>query len=927
MRKKIIKICLLLLIVVATIPIKSVQASGEMMPTAYNNLNISLKSKSKLVAIDSGYMRVFYDGNKICIEYYDDNFNIKSKKSIAMELSIWGGFFAGENAYYIVEGQNNKGENDNAEVIRVIKYDTNWNKLGTAKITSNPSLFGGEVRYPFDNGCVEMSEHNGTLYIVTGHEGYVDSSVGQGHQGFLMIKVDQTSMTGKIVKSDLWHSFAQYIESKESDLYVLEQSEGSRCTKLSKYSEDSLNGKSISVLDYGGSRTSAWAVACYASVDDMALSSNNILCLGTSIDQSKYDSVSSDMAHNIYLTITPMDNFSEDSTEVKWLTNYNGDGKCFLGTKITKVNDNRFMISWEEFNESQTANTDDTLSGSILHYVFVDGSGNKISEEYTVAASISDCHPVLKDSKIVFYASNDNMVNFYIIDAYNGNFSKKLYRVAGENVTWNLVNGVLTFSGTGDISVDTEAKYRKPISSTRGIYSYSSSDNTWKPIKANVKKIIISKGITSIPDNAFNYFSNLTEVDIQDGVKSIGKKAFFSCSSLSKITIPSSVTSIGDDFLWTGSYWVGSNSHVVRATIYASSDSYAIKYAKQEGISYKLTGLTRFNISTTTISNISNQTYTGQYMYPTVTVKDGNTSLYRGRDYTVSYSNNKNVGTATITITGIGNYSGTVKKTFKIVAKNLSKVKTTVNTSNKTYTGRALTTSIKLINGSTTLKNGTDYTVRYSNNKNTGRATVKITGKGNFTGTITKYFYIVPKRVTGVSNRTQSTTSITVKWSKTTGASGYEVYKYNKNKWVKVKTTTGTYYKVSKLKAGTTYKFRVRAYKIVSGKKYYGSYSSSVKLTTKTSTPKISKVTAGKKKATVQWKKTTGASGYEVYMATSKKGKYKKVKTVTSGKTVKYTKKSLKKGKRYYFKIRTYRTVNGKKVYSSYSSVKSVKVK
>ena len=99
-------------------------------------------------------------------------------------------------------------------------------------ITSNPELFGGEVRTPFDYGCVEMTESNGKLYVVTGHEGYVDSSVGQGHQGFLMAEIDQATMKGKIVSCDLWHSFAQYIKSQGSYLYVLEQSEGSRCTKL-----------------------------------------------------------------------------------------------------------------------------------------------------------------------------------------------------------------------------------------------------------------------------------------------------------------------------------------------------------------------------------------------------------------------------------------------------------------------------------------------------------------------------------------------------------------------------------------------------------------------------------------------------------------------------------------------------------------------
>ena len=287
----------------------TVNAADNHVPTASDNLNIGLRSTSELAATNNGYMRVFYNGKKICIEYYDDNFNIKSKKSLDMELSIWGGFYAGSDAYYLVEGQANTGESDQAEVIRVIKYDTSWNKIGTAKITGNPNLFGGEVRYPFDYGCVEMAEYNGTLYIVTGHEGYVDPAYNQGHQGFLMIAVDQASMTGSIVASDLWHSFAQYIACKDTNLYVLEQSEGSRYTKLSRYNAENLEETSLAVLEYGGSRSSAWAISCYASVDGIALSSDQVLCLGTSIDQSKYDSVSEDTEHNLYLTVTQCQTF------------------------------------------------------------------------------------------------------------------------------------------------------------------------------------------------------------------------------------------------------------------------------------------------------------------------------------------------------------------------------------------------------------------------------------------------------------------------------------------------------------------------------------------------------------------------------------------------------------------------------------------
>lgn len=252
MRKKFFVLFLIILLGSLLIFAGRSYASSSVVPTASNNIQISLKSKSSLVALNSGYMRVFYDSiNKnIGVEYYDDNFKILSKRKIEMELSIWGGFYAGKDAYYIVEGQNNTAEDSTAEVIRVIKYDTNWNRLGAASITSDVSDSYKQIRYPFDAGCVEMTEVNGNLYIVTGHEGYVDPAVGQGHQGFLMIQVNESTLTWKIVDADLWHSFAQYIDYKDSYLYVLEQSEGSRYTKLSKYDENTLKNSSISVLSY-----------------------------------------------------------------------------------------------------------------------------------------------------------------------------------------------------------------------------------------------------------------------------------------------------------------------------------------------------------------------------------------------------------------------------------------------------------------------------------------------------------------------------------------------------------------------------------------------------------------------------------------------------------------------------------------------------
>ncbi len=717
-------------------------ARAALLPTASDNRTVSLRRKSDLVNVDNGYMRVYYTGTSIGVEYYDYNFKITSKKTVAMELPIWGGFYAGSDGYYVAEGQNNIGENDGAEIIRVIRYDKDWRRKGAASITGNSQLFGGEVRYPFDYGCVEFTEQGGKLYIVTAHEGYVDPSVGQGHQGFLMISVDKATMTGKIVDSDLWHSFAQYIESKDSYLYVLEQSEGSRYTKLSRYDTATMDKISIPVLKYGGSKDSVWAIDCYASVDGMALSSNHVLCLGTSIDQSKYDTAySSGAAHNIYLTVTPMDDFSESATQVKWLTDYVGNQKSFLGAKITKIHDNRFMISWEEYDTEQEGVVDDALSTSVLHYLYVDGKGNKLTREYTAAAPISDCQPIVKDSKVIYYASNSNAVNFYSIHTDNGALTKNTYRVLGENATWNFSKGVLTISGTGKVTLP-EEKGRRPISTTAGSISYSIGSRWPAGIANQTKKIVVKSGITGIDEEVFRNFNNLEEVVLENGIKSIGEKAFYSCEKLRKITIPASVTQIGKDFLWTGYTWVGSSGHVVYAAIYAPKDSYAIQYAKKNGIQYKM------DLSKAAVSGMkASYRYTGKAITPSVQVKLGGQTLKKGRDYQITYKNNKKVGTATVTITGLGNYGGEIRKTFKITKtsgtskKNIGKC-SIKRIASQRYTGKPIKPVITIKDGSKTLKNGTHYTVTYKNNKKVGSASVTITGKGSYTGSVKKSFTI-----------------------------------------------------------------------------------------------------------------------------------------------------------------------------------------
>jgi hypothetical protein len=122
-----------------------------------------------------------------------------------------------------------------------------------------------------------------------------------------------------------------------------------------------------------------------------------------------------------------------------------------------------------------------------------------------------------------------------------------------------------------------------------------------------------------------------------------------------------------------------------------------------------------------TVDPIANQTYTGSALTPAIVVKDGNTTLAPTTDYTItSYADNINVGTATVTITGAGNYTGTKTQTFAIVPKAASSL-TIDPIANQTYTGSALTPAVVVKDGNTTLTATTDYTVAYTNNTNVVR--------------------------------------------------------------------------------------------------------------------------------------------------------------------------------------------------------------
>lgn len=194
---------------------------------------------------------------------------------------------------------------------------------------------------------------------------------------------------------------------------------------------------------------------------------------------------------------------------------------------------------------------------------------------------------------------------------------------------------------------------------------------------------------------------------------------------------------------------------------------------------------------------------------------------------------------------------------------------------------------------------------------------------------LTKYITIKVTRPNFEKVTARGYKSINLSWYKVYGAKGYAIYRSTSkngpyNKIATIKNSGTTTYIDKGLKTGQTYYYQLRSYKVSGGKNVYSnrSYISSCKPAPQA--PKLNELTlSGSSKAKVTWKSVSGASGYQVYRSNAKNGEYKRVRTTTGKTSTTYYNNLIDNGT-YYYKVRAYRVVKGKKVYGAYSEVKSI---
>ena len=346
-----------------------------------------------------------YGDDPIVVENYSASFVPQSFVAIPMELTTWGGFYAGTNYNFFVFGQNNPDEDDGREVIRVVKYSKSWQRLGQA------SLKGANTIVPFEGGSVRFAEEDGMLYIRTSHQMYA-SSDGKNHQANLTLAIREQDMTitdsGYLVTWGIGyvsHSFNQFVLiDREKNLVTLDHGDAyPRSLILKRFDEVTAGGEKFSgdttdreILTFPGATGDNYTGA---GVGGFAETANGY------VTAYNYDGTVKGGQKSVYLAHTAKNGLK---TTLNRLTS-DVDASTPV---LASTGESGGYILWNEKNSGSSyyATYGKTLSWA---QYYSDGS---VSRAQSAKAALSDCQPILWHGKMLWYVTENSTPVFYTLD-------------------------------------------------------------------------------------------------------------------------------------------------------------------------------------------------------------------------------------------------------------------------------------------------------------------------------------------------------------------------------------------------------------------------------------------------------------------------------------------------------------------------------
>ena len=351
--------------------------------------------------------------NVVTVETYDEQYNLIAKKSIEYELPKFGGFYSGENYNYIAFGQGNFEENDNKEVIRIVRYDKSFKRVDSVSIKGGESF----TVNPFEAGSGRMAEYGNKLVFHTSRLRYKTED-GLHHQSQLTIIVNTATMTvtnnlGPFQSNHVSHSFDQYVLFDDNVQVLIDHGDAyPRSIVLHKenagyYSTaDLLNiagkiGDNVTGVSVGGFESSS---ANYI----VAMNSIDHSLLGDYKGPGIFALTPEQRQRDIILCTLPKNIIQTTAAKQITLAKYVGSDKVASIPQLVKISDEKLMVMWQEFDNKNVRGD--------LKYVLVDKNGDTISEIQTINNfTLSQCKPIIVKDKIVWYVNDNRIRIFYSI--------------------------------------------------------------------------------------------------------------------------------------------------------------------------------------------------------------------------------------------------------------------------------------------------------------------------------------------------------------------------------------------------------------------------------------------------------------------------------------------------------------------------------
>lgn len=379
---------------------------------------------SYIVAGENGtYYTVDYTGgSEVLVTLYDKNGNRLTEQKIPMELSLFGGFYAGNDGYYFVFGQNNEEEDDSKEVIRIVKYGKNWIR------EESTGLYGANTIYPFFAGSLRMVQDNNALYIRTCHAMYATSD-GVNHQANVTIQVDTSNM--QIVNSNysitniytgyVSHSFNQFVALDGDRLVAADHGDAHpRSMVVGRY-QNIATGPDLSgwwgyehadmlslTGEYGENYTGA-------TLGGLEVTDTSYMIAGSTIIQD--ENYRNNVVRNVFVATVSKDQLDDSSVNYRLISQYQEGGTYSASnTQLVKVADDYYAILWEEGVKDGSIYYNED-GHQVVKVAFVDGDGNLLGDVQQITGQLSDCKPEIINNRVTWYVTNNGNTTFYSFSA------------------------------------------------------------------------------------------------------------------------------------------------------------------------------------------------------------------------------------------------------------------------------------------------------------------------------------------------------------------------------------------------------------------------------------------------------------------------------------------------------------------------------